>query len=257
MSLKNVSIRLEQRCQVKHLLVFQHQSGSYRSLLPVITEHVRTNLDYGPEGQYEFFRARATHPGAVNANFHSFHNQVSVTVCHVTKMVKFGPIGQLIMAQRGIGLGPSLMARVVGWLTAQRIPDYGIEPGSLSPVDASTEKDRLQRNRFYLAFGFRLSNWNGTQTSLEVVEGSFTADKVGDLSVPTRYQDRLQDWPSFELNLRDERWQGVENLSEHKLIDEWTYGKSWFGRKLLKFWGWPIRYATRHLHPLKPWETRS
>jgi len=190
----------------------------------------------------------------MNANFHTWHNQVSVTVCHQTKTVKFGPTGQLIMAKRGIGLGPSLMACVMEWLLAQSISHYAIDPGSLSRVDASEDSDRLQRNRFYQAFGFRLSNWDSTQTGLDVVDGTFTADNVDALSIPERYKGRLQDWPTFESNLQDERQLGVENLAELKIIDKWTYGKSWIGRMVLEWWKWPFRFATRHKHPLKAWE---
>lgn len=253
-TLKSVAYRLERLCQVQSLLVFEHQTASCRIVTPVITEYVRTGLDQGPSDQYEFFRARAAHRGVVNANFHICHNQVSVTICHQTETVKFGPVGQLIMETRGIGLGPSLMARVIDWLLAQGISHYAIEPGSLAGVDASTDNDRLQRNRFYEAFGFRLSNWDGSQTGLDVVDGTFTADSVGTLAVPLRYQSRLQDWPTFEYNLRNERQHGVESLSEHKLIDEWTHGKSWIGRRILEWWKWPVRFTTRHMQPLKAWE---
>lgn len=252
--LKNAAYRLEKLCQVQHLLVYEYQTGTYRIVTPVITEHVHTGLDQGPADQYEFFRARATHRQAINANFHICHNQVSVTVCHQTETVKFGPSGQLIMEKRGIGLGPSLMACVIDWLLARGISHYAIDPGSLAGVDASNDNDRLQRNRFYKAFGFRLSNWNGTQVDLDVVDGTFTADNVGALSVPERYKRRLQYWPTFESNLRDERQLGVESLAEHKCIDEWTHGKSWIGRKILEWWKWPVRFATRHKHPLKEWE---
>lgn len=123
MTLKQASIRLEKLCQVEHLMVFEHHDSVGRVVIPVLTERAQTALFGGPAGQYEFFRARATHQSARGADFHSWHSQVSVTVCHVSKSVKFGPSGQLIMGRRGIGLGPSLMASVITWLISKKIPD--------------------------------------------------------------------------------------------------------------------------------------
>lgn len=48
------------------------------------------------------------------------------------------------------------MAGVIRWLQRQEIADYTMENGSLSQVDAQTEAARLQRIKFYTAFGFQL-----------------------------------------------------------------------------------------------------
>ena len=256
LTLKEASGRLENLCQAKHLMVFEHHNGVGRVVIPVLTEHVRTDLDKGPAEQYEFFRARATHATAPKADFHICHNQVSVTVCHITKSVKFGPSGQLIMGRRGIGLGPSLMAAVITWLENAAIPAYTIEPGDLSHVDAKTESERHQRNKFYMAFGLSLWAPFSSATGVDVVDGHFGAANVGALSVPERYKNRLQPWQTFEHDLRTEREQGVENRAELKDVDKWTSGKSWFGRLLLNFLKWPLRFQTRHKHPLKPWEMK-
>lgn len=256
MNLKEASKRLEGKCQVQRLYVYEFQQGDQRHVLPVITEHVRTLLEYGLGGEYEFFRARATHPGAAyGTSFHTYHNQVSVTVCHSTKEVKFGPWGQLIMAERGIRLGPALMATVIDWLKTQKLSAYTIDSGWLSNADARTKTDQIQRNRFYLAFGFQLANFDKTKTGLDVVDGSFTAINVGALSVPTRYQNMLQPWKTFEYDLRSEREDGVRNLTELKLIDQWSY-KKWCMKLLLKIWQRPFLFGTRHMHPVKPWEVK-
>lgn len=255
-TLKQTSIRLEKFCQVEHLMVFEYHDGVGRVVIPVITERVQTALDGGPAGQYEFFRARATHQSALKADFHSWHSQVSVTVCHATKSVKFGPSGQLIMGQRGIGLGPSLMACVITWLISKKIPEYSIDPGSLSVVDAKTEPDRHQRNKFYMAFGLTLWDPCGPARGLDVVDGFFGAENVGALNIPDRYTNRLQAWTTFAPALRTEREQGVANLTELKKIDKWTDEKSWFGRCLLIWWNWPQGFRTRHKHPLKAWEQK-
>lgn len=254
LTLKQASRRLEQLCQAEHLNVFEHHNGVGRVVIPVLTEHVHTALDDGPAEQYEFFRARATHAHALNADFHICHNQVSVTVCHVTQTVKFGPGGQLIMGRRGIGLGPSLMATVIKWLHSKKIPTYSIEPGDLSRVDATTEGERLQRNRFYTAFGFSLWTTFTSESGLDVVDGHFGAVNVGCLTVPDRYQNRLRTWQAFENALGDERLEGVKNLAELKDIDRWISGKAWLSRLLLNFLKWPLPFRTRHKHPLKPWE---
>ncbi|QOD01489.1 hypothetical protein [Pseudomonas putida] len=192
MSLKYASNQLEQCCHLKDLFVFEHQIGHRREVIPVVTEYTRTTLHSGPQGEFEFFRARAAHRGASGSIFHTWHNQVSVTVCHQTKQVKFGPTGQLIMNKRGIGLGPALMACVITWLQKHDVLDYTIDPGSLSEVDAKTVAAREQRNRFYMAFGFELSTYGSPLTGLDVVEGTFTAANVLALKVPERYQNRLK-----------------------------------------------------------------
>lgn len=254
MTLTTASNKLEQLCTVRDLLVFEHQIGHRRGVIPVITEHTRGSIDREPDGDYEFFRARATHPGAFRSSFHTWHNQVSVTLCHKTRQMKIGPTGQLIMAKRGIGLGPALMACVITWLKNQNVEEYTIDPGSLSAIDAGTDSAREQRNRFYMAFGFTLSNLSGSQTGKAVVEGSFTAPNVAALYVPDRYQDRLKPWFVFEGDLQDERECGVHSLAELKQIDRWTHGCSWFGRWLLRQWKWPAHFLTRHLHKRKAWE---
>lgn len=256
LTLKQASKRLENLCQAQHLMVFEHHNGVGRVVIPVLTEHVRTALDQGPAEQYEFFRARATHAAATKADFHICHNQVSATVCHITKSVRFGPSGQLIMGRRGIGLGPSLMAAVITWLENAAIATYTIEPGDLSHVDAKTESERHQRNKFYMAFGLSLWASVSSTTGLDVVDGHFGAVNVGALSVPERYKNRLQPWKTFEHDLRSEREQGVENRAKLKDIDKWTNGKSWFGRLLLTFLKWPLCFQTRHKHPLKAWEVK-
>jgi len=256
LSLKYASNQLERCCHVKDLLVFEHQIGHRREVIPVITEYTRTALHSGPQGEYEFFRARAAHLGASGSTFHTWHNQVSVTVCHKTKQVKIGPTGQLIMNKRGIGLGPALMACVITWLQKHDVHDYTIDPGSLSEVDAKTVAAREQRNRFYMAFGFQLSTISTSLTGIDVVEGNFTAANVGALTVPERYQDQLKPWFVFEDSLKDERESGVRCLDELKTIDRWTHGKSWLGRWLLNYMGWPVRFATRHMHKRKAWEPK-
>lgn len=256
MTLKEASKKLERKCQVHRIYVYEFQRGDQRNVMPVITEHVRTQLEFDPVSEYEFFRARATHPNAAFGNsFHGFHNQVSVTVRHDTKEVKFGPSGHLIMSEQGIRLGPALMASVIEWLKSQDVSAYTIDPGWLSSVDAKTIEARVQRNKFYMAFGFQLSNYERTELGIDVVDGSFTATNVGALSVPDRYKNMLQPWETFELGLRSERECGVQNVAELKLVDQWAYGK-WFMQLLLRLWKRPLRFNTRHKHPVKPWEVK-
>lgn len=256
MSLKIASNKLEQLCTVQDLLVFEYKTGFRHVVIPVITEHTKGGIDIDPNGDYEFFRARAAHPGVNRSSFHIWHNQVSVTLCHKTKQMKVGPTGQLIMNKQGIGLGPALMACVLTWLKNQNVDHYMIDPGSLSSVDADTTSAREQRNRFYMAFGFVLSNWDGSKNGLDVVEGSFTAANVGELYVPERYQGRLKPWFSFERDLQIERECGVYNLIELKDIDTWTHSLTWFGRWLLRMWRWPVPFSTRHKHKRASWEPK-
>ncbi|MGC5704042.1 hypothetical protein J4P02_27960 [Pseudomonas sp. NFXW11] len=256
MSIKRASNQLEQLCHIKDLLIFEREIGYQREIIPVITEYSCATLDFGAADQYEFFRARGVHTGA-RSTFHTWHNQVSVTICHVTCQIKIGPTGQLIMSKQGIGLGPALMACVLTWLQNRGIPDYTVDPGFLSLVDAATPAAREQRNRFYMAFGFTLSNCSGTETGLEVIEGSFTAANVQALSIPDRYQGRLQPWFDFERRLCIERESGALNLVELKSIDWWTYRMTWLGRSLLRVLGWPVQFCTRHKHEPRPWEPKS
>lgn len=254
MSLKRISNELERLCTVKDLFVYEVPVGHLREVYPVITEYTRTSTESRHMGDYEFYRARAVHPEANGSSFHIWHNQVSVVICHQTKCVKFGPTGQLLMHKQGIGLGPALMANVIEWLTKQDVAAYTINPGSLSEVDARTDTAREQRNRFYIAFGFALSNYDQSRTGIDVIGGTFTAECVGDLFVPERYQNRLKTWFGFESELRHEREYGVNCLAELKLLDRWTRSASCLGRWILKQLGWPALFQTRHMHKLKRWE---
>ncbi|WP_153014173.1 hypothetical protein [Pseudomonas sp. EpS/L25] len=254
MPLKSASNKLESLCHIQDLYVFEHSIGNRREIIPIITEYSGATLDFGKEGQYEFFRVRGATRASNNSAFHPWHNQVSVTICHLTQKIRIGPTGQLVMRTKGVGLGPSLMGHVLSWLELKNISGYQIDPGQLSSVDAATAAAREQRNRFYMAFGFELSNYDGTQTGLDVVEGSFTAKNVGALSVPDRYKNRLRPWFEFAPHLKDERETGVRSLASLKKIDRWTYQLSCLSKKFLSLMGWPEPFETRHMHKKKPWE---
>ncbi len=224
--LKIASNKFDQLFTIRELFVFEQLVGHRREVIAVITEYTKgtidIDIDIHPDGDYEFFRARAAHAGVSRSSFHKWHNQASVTLCHKTKQVKIGPIGQLIVSKRGIGLGPALMACVIYWLKGQDVDDYIISPGSLSSVDAATDSAREQRNRFYMAFGFTLLDWNGGATGLSVADGSFTALNVAALSVPDRCKDRLKPWSAFENGLKDEGEYGVHTWASLKA---WTVGR--------------------------------
>ncbi|MCI3943197.1 hypothetical protein K0038_00185 [Pseudomonas syringae] len=254
MSLKQISHQLEHLCQVEKLFLLENQTISRRVLYPVITEHAKSDLNIGSPGQYEFFRARTKSNEEPDADFHPWWNSISVTVCHTTRAVKFGPTGQLIMHPQNIRLGPNLMACVIKWLEHQDIANYTVENGLLSWRDAETDAARLQRNKFYTAFGFDLVGNSGTQHGLEVVDGTFGAATVGALIIPDRYQTGLVPWDKFACALETEREEGVRNLAELKEVDRFTDRKSFFGKWLLKLWGWRMPFETRHKHPLKDWE---
>lgn len=252
MPLREASNQLACKCQVHNLFMYEYQKNDQRYLLPVITEHAHTELEL-PEGTFQFFRARATSPGARGKSFTPQDNQISVTVCHGTRKVKFGPWGAIHMTDPGVGLGPCLMACVIEWLKKHGLDDYSIDPGKLSNSDTKTELLRIQRNRFYKAFGFQLTDSDGKAAGLDVIDGSFTADSVAALSVPERYQGMLQPWEKFELTLRAERAAGVRNLNVLKQLDRWAYGR-WFLKLLMRGWKIPVALETRHKHPLNAWE---
>lgn len=253
MPLREASNQLARKCQIHNLFMYEYQRSDQRYLLPVITEHAHTDLEL-PEGRFQFFRARATCPDAAfGESFHRTHNQISVTVCHGTRTVKFGPYGDILMTERGIGLGPCLMACVIGWLKCENLDEYSVDHGKLVSNDAETESARLQRNGFYIAFGFQLADSDGKAVGLDVVDGSFAADNVGSLSIPDRYQDMLQPWEQFEPKLRAERAAGVRHLNVLKQLDRWAYGR-WFLNLLMRCWKIPVAFETRHKHPLNAWE---
>ncbi len=257
MSLKPISHQLENLCQIEKLFLLERQTRFGRVLYPLITEHVKSGLDIGSPGQYEFFRARTKSDDALHADFHPWWNSISVTVCHTTRAIKFGPTGQLIMHPQNIRLGPNLMACIIKWLQRQDIADYIVENGSLSRVDAQTEAARLQRNKFYTAFGFQLVDSSGTKHGLEVADGTFGAATVGELVIPERYQAGPVPWDKFACALEAEREEGVRNLAELKEVDRFTDRKSLFGKWLLKLWGWRAPFETRYKKPLKSWEPGS
>lgn len=108
--------------------------------------------------------------------FVSARNAVQVLVDTQSQSATFGPRGNILMTERGCGLGTALMSAVVDWLI-QHYPDAQVKRGTLSEVDA-TDDNRERRNRFYRKHGFDLV-LDGRQAN-----GSFSKARARDLKVP-------------------------------------------------------------------------
>lgn len=161
MMISEASKTLEKLCQPRQMYMHELRDGIYRHLTPVVTEYACSTAEFGPDGDFEFFRARAVHPNVQPDDFDPLHNQVSVTICHQTHAVKFGPIGRVLMDPESKKLGSGLMACVIGWLSTQNVGHYSVDPGRLAWIDASNDPNRLRRNKFYAAFGFTLAGATG------------------------------------------------------------------------------------------------
>lgn len=235
MTLKNESLDLEKISQVQKLFIHEYLKGEVQYQLPVVTEH---SVKYGYDGRsriFEFYRARAFHgEGHSYKDFDPYANSVSVTICHKTKVVMFGPFGVIAMSPRGVGLGPALMANVIEWLQRQQeVLSYAIQPGMLSETDAKTDKDRVQRNKFYMAFGFVVSSVSGAMGE-DVKDGSFTATSVGHLSIPERYQSMLKPWGMFDSKIGKERSTAADTA---KLVSK---ARDWHKAGVFQREQWPL-----------------
>lgn len=235
MTIKNEALELEKLCQVHKLFVHEYQVGSEQRQLPVITEHAQ-KYDFNTQSKVsEFYRARAYYGnGNSFKDFDPYANSISVTICHRTKLIMFGPFGLISMNPKGVRLGPALMGNVIEWLQRQRdLEDYTIQPGMLSDSDTKTDIDRIQRNKFYMAFGFEVSSVTGI-TGIAVSNGSFTAAGVGHLTVPDRYASLLSPWGDFDRKIEKER---ILANSNSKLL---TKARDWYKAGFFQRDRWPL-----------------
>lgn len=197
-SLSSLEMAFEKTACVECLYFYRYKGGSGDFMeIPVITER-QWKLDTETGGGVEFFRARALAPKG-GKHFQNNANSVSVTVCHKRKRVRFGPLGNIIMIQKGVGLGSALMSHVIETLQNTGYGDYRVEPGELSGADGFDPDKRLRRNRFYLRIGFELVSTTGMgEVGLDVAKGKFSADTVGALTPCLRPDTSLCDWSTSQ-----------------------------------------------------------
>lgn len=204
--------KFELVARTDELHLFKYTEHGITKEIPVIFE---ASKFYGDDRKpsAEYFRARAMTFQPRPEDFCRFLNAISVTVCHETRMVRFGPTFRLDMDRRGIGLGSALMSAVIGWLQSKGFADYRIEQGTLGAADADSDEARLRRNRFYMKFGFQVSSWDGKTKGDDVVEGFFGQDGVGDLSQNLSAGTELvrwrDDWSKRETRLFDSHISGL------------------------------------------------
>lgn len=204
--------KFERIATTDELHLFKYHEHGIPKEIPVIFEASKM---YGNDRELcaEFFRARAMtfHPRP--QDFDRFLNAISVTVCHQSRMVRFGPTFRLDMDRPGIGLGSALMGAVIGWLQSKGLANYRIESGALGAADTDTREAQLRRNRFYMKFGFLVSSWDGATTGDDVVEGFFGQDWVGalaqNLSAGTELVRWRDDWSRRETRLYDSHISGL------------------------------------------------
>lgn len=235
MTIKNEAMDLEKTCQVLKLFMHEYSACGEIRQLPVVTEHAQ-KFDYdGRTPVSTFYRARAyAGNGHGVKDFDPYRNSISVTICHRQKLIMFGPFGAISMNPRGVRLGPALMGNVIEWLQRQRdLENYTVHSGMLSDSDSKTDNDRIQRNKFYMSFGFVVSSVSG-ETGVEVTNGSFTATGVGQLSVPERYQSLLRPWVAFDSQIEKERSVASTNM---KLIAK---ARAWYKAGFFQRDQWPL-----------------
>ncbi|MGE8063794.1 hypothetical protein [Pseudomonas sp. NPDC089569] len=208
--LKGVATNLESPYVLKEFFLFESRPQKREQALLVVGIE-QCNLPgkgSDPSLGYDLFRARAEKSGVTNSPFHPWGNSISVAVCHKTRTVMFGPVGQIQMYPEGSGLGPALMAKVIDWLHKSELHSYSIAPGTLSDNTVKTDEARVQRNLFYMNFGFALvgsDKHKAPALGTEVLNGNFSAPSVGDLVVPAKYAKLLRKCADFHSALRDER----------------------------------------------------
>ncbi|MBG6704316.1 hypothetical protein I5I84_00540 [Pseudomonas aeruginosa] len=231
--------RLEKLCAVSRFHMIKYQEYNWERFLPVVEERAAIK-ESSPSIDAEIIRLRAFNDkGLFPCDFHSFESALSVVICHRTKEVHFGPTGHIIMRQRGVGLGSTLLATLIKRLVDKGLQEYAIDPGSLSDVDARTEEARISRNSFYMSFGFTLTSLSG-ETGLDVVSGKFSAPSVGSLTATQERLERLMPWKDFDRELF--RCQ-EQSKRDQKAISE---ARQWFGqlsgtrRRIARWLGCPL-----------------
>ncbi|TMU76889.1 hypothetical protein FGA82_19470 [Pseudomonas fluorescens] len=226
-TLKQAEDKMEVDATLREAYLFE--AANKKVMLIAVTEQSRLGqIEEKPD--FEYYRARATKPGTFNNQFDRFGNCVSVTVCHHTHTVMFGPTSQIQMYPEGHGLGPALMARVIDWLHRKGLQNYVIQPGMLSSHTVNGDSERLRRNQFYMKFGFVLSgsDKNGQSAQgLDVLSGHFSAPTVGVLKVQKPYLDRLVPCSDFYSKLSTERYVAQQNVWDIQSHVAWAKGSSW------------------------------
>jgi hypothetical protein len=222
-SLSTLETAFEDTSGIECLYFFRYRgdAGDFKEI-PVITERQRKVDSYTGDSA-EFFRARALAPRKdVRKDFQNNANSVSVTVCHKRKSVRFGPKGNIIMIQKGCGLGSALMSHVIERLLITGCGDYTVEPGSLSGGDGFNPDKRLRRNKFYARHGFALVSTTGDgAVGLDVVQGEFSADTVGALTPSLRPDTSLCDWSTSQMYSFQNQMAGASANRRLAEVQDW------------------------------------
>ncbi|MHC5194765.1 hypothetical protein ACYSUW_13520 [Pseudomonas frederiksbergensis] len=231
--LLTVANSLESPYVLDELYLFESNRGKKPNILHIVgTEHCKVpGTGSDTSLRYELFRARAEKKGNRLPPFDPWENSISVAVCHRTMTVRFGPVGRIQMNPEGMGIGPALMAKVIDWLHESGLHSYNIAAGGLSSSTVQTDEARIQRNLFYMNFGFELvgSDKHKVPTvGIEVLNGNFSAPTVGDLVVPARYAKLLRKSADFYSDVTTERaeFQKLKHVVSGDRI--WARGHSVF-----------------------------
>lgn len=231
--LLTVANSLESPYVLDELYLFESSRGNKPNILHIVgTEHCKVpGTGNDTSLRYELFRARAEKTGNRLPPFDHWENSISVAVCHKTMTVRFGPVGRIQMKPESMGLGPALMAKVINWLHESKLHSYNIAAGGLSHSTVKTDEGRIQRNLFYMNFGFELvgsDKQNAPAVGIEVLNGNFSAATVGDLVVPARYAKLLRKSADFYSGVTTERNDFI-NLKHDVRGDRlWARGHSVF-----------------------------
>lgn len=102
---------------------------------------------------------------------------MQIRVDFTNRVAKFGPKGNIVVRDLGLGIGSYLMAKVIAW-AKEHYPDCEVLPGELSLVDARRDPDnKNRRNEFYIKRRFEL-DFNDPEKE----SGNFWADRIDRLN---------------------------------------------------------------------------
>lgn len=118
--------------------------------------------------------------------YRSTLNAILIHIDHDNKTVRLGPSGHIVLTPslRNHGIGSYLLAHVICF-ARKRAPDYRVEDGTLSEVDAKTKAERDLRNAFYRKPML-------TVNAKEAGGGSFGKERVDQL-LPYYNEAKVQD----------------------------------------------------------------
>lgn len=202
---------------------------------------------YARKDDFELYRIRvrriylmrtATAEVHLETNNHfdtAWDDAIHVIVHHGSKLVRFGPIGNIGFSQPGEGIGSYVFSLVIRWCHP-RFPDYRVMAGSLSSTD-NKEGNLERRNAFYRNLGFTVRDDGKGNGSFSVASVSHLREHLPGYRLCEPHDPRVSWFVQRCLQIRKEAKQcrnGIRN---------WQQRCEDYEARYYRLRGWVIRIA--------------